>query len=195
MKKIFLIDTENVGRNGYNPLDSQAAEMITSDDVFLIGHNRIHGHISPKIIDAIASSKASYRIVEIYSNSKNAMDFSLASEMGYLISTEGNKAKYYIVSQDRGYEALIPFAKAHGCELRIIPSVSKLAEEKKSQEEEMQIFQRLLPELTKKALNIAFRCYCNSVDSKTYHNKLQVKLIRDYHMVYERTAYLLKENK
>lgn len=61
--------------------------------------------------------------------------------------------------------------------------------------EEMKIFQRLLPELTKKALNIAFRCYCNSVDSKTYHNKLQVKLIRDYHMVYERTAYLLKENK
>ena len=168
--------------------------MLTADDVFIIGHNRIRGHISRQIVNAIASSKASYRIVEIYSNSKNAMDFSLASEMGYLISTEGTKAKYYIVSKDRGYEALIPFAKAHGCELRIISSISTLAEERHSQEEEMKIFQRLLPELTKKALNIAFRCYCNSVDAKTYHNKLQVELVRDYHKVYERTAYLLKDN-
>ena len=74
MKKVFLIDTENIGKAFLAP----AATYLTTSDVLVVFNNRIRrADFSQAILDGLAKIKATIRKVYLESASKNAMDFAL----------------------------------------------------------------------------------------------------------------------
>lgn len=49
------------------------------------------------------------KFIHVESGKKNALDFQLSSYLGYQIRQHGETEKYFIVSNDKGYDCLINF--------------------------------------------------------------------------------------
>lgn len=188
MKRYFIIDLENVGKHF-----TEGIEALTMEDTLIVCHNRVVGHLSKEIQDKLYHTKATVKMLEIYNHTKNAMDFCLCTQLGYLISEEGNKAKYYIVSNDKGFEASMDFVKSLNSNVTVKRITSLKAEQESImyQEEEKRMLVSLLPEYNKKAVGIAQRCLDNAKSMADYHNLLQKNLyesqVRD---IYLKTKHL-----
>jgi hypothetical protein len=107
--RYFLIDYENVGLVGLNGID----ELTDSDSVsiFYSEHAQTLTFDYHKKINA---SKADVDLILTESGEKNALDFQLASYLGFMISENTNyfpndEVTYYIVSRDTGYKPLLSF--------------------------------------------------------------------------------------
>ena len=186
MKKYFLIDLENVGKWAFE------AGKVTIEDFFVICVNNLHQKMPRELIDALTAAGANFRVIEIANVGKNAMDFCLASQLGYLISQEGNHAEYWIVSNDRGFEACVDFGKAMGVKVGLTSSFKACEERKATQQEEREMLKSLLPELSPKAVALTQKCLTAARDLNGYHNLLQKALYENQcHEVYKKTKHLL----
>lgn len=189
MKRYFIIDLENIGKHF-----TEGIEDLTMEDTLIICHNRVVGHLSKDIQDKLYHTKATVKMLEIFNHTKNAMDFCLCTQLGFLIAENSNKAKYYIVSNDKGFETAMDFAKSLNGNVTVKRITSLKAEQESVmyQEEEKRILTNLLPEYNKKAIGIAQRCLDNAKSVADYHNLLQKNLydsqVRD---IYLKTRHLL----
>lgn len=100
MKKIFLVDTENVnidaikGCTFLDPEDEVILFLSTTTD---------NNTFNSKNLSALGY-KSEFKKIHIISGSKNSLDFQLVSYLGYLIGLNNKEcSKYYIVSRDIGY--------------------------------------------------------------------------------------------
>ncbi len=192
MKRFFLIDLENVGKRALDVKDREALAKMSSDDVFVICQNRMHGSTPKELLNALEGTKASYRIIEIANCGKNALDFAVAAQLGYLISAEGKGAEYWIVSEDRGFEACKDFGAALGVKVGITPSYNIQEARRASQEEERAMLKSLLPEYSSKAVALTQKCLVAAKSLEDYHNRLQKQLYENQTRdVYLRTKHLL----
>lgn len=190
-KRIFLVDLENVGRGGWDPFNAKDMQSITQYDTFVLFHNTLRGTISTRIQSAFVASGAQLRIIEIQCGAgKNAMDFCLATQLGYLLAQEPN-AQYIIVSNDRGYEACIDFAKTIGADVTIARSVNGAVAKEEDQLQEREELKRLLPDANKKVIAIAQQGLVRTSTCSDYHNFLQKRLKNDFKMVYDATKHLV----
>ena len=189
MKRYFIIDLENIGKHF-----TEGIEDLTMEDTLIICHNRVVGNLSKDIQDKLYHTKATVKMLEIFNHTKNAMDFCLCTQLGFLIAENSNKAKYYIVSNDKGFETAMDFAKSLNGNVTVKRITSLKAEQESVmyQEEEKRILTNLLPEYNKKAIGIAQRCLDNAKSVADYHNLLQKNLydsqVRD---IYLKTRHLL----
>ncbi|MBR4606339.1 MAG: hypothetical protein IKO41_08975 [Lachnospiraceae bacterium] len=187
MKRYFLIDLENVGKWAF-----EEACKVTISDFFVICVNTLHQKMPTELIGALTDAGANFRIIEIANCGKNAMDFCLASQLGYLISQEGNHAEYWIVSNDRGFEACVDFGKAMGVKVGLTSSFKACEEKQVSQKEEREMLKELLPELSPKAVALTQKALTAAKDLNSYHNLLQKSLYENQmRFVYQRTKHLL----
>jgi len=173
MKSFYLIDLENVGRQFLPGIDE-----LTIEDTIVVCHNKAMGPMSDEISKGLYHTKATVKIVNIFNHGKNAMDFCICTQLGYFIAEYGGTAKYYIVSNDKGYEAAIDFAKSldQNVSVKLVGSLKVMQSELRGQQEEREILEDLLPDCTHKELAAVQRCLANTKTKEKFHCALQKEL-------------------
>ncbi len=106
----FLVDFENVKSRGLEGI----AELTEQDRVIIFYSDNVNT-ITFDMHYKIMESKAEILMKKVFVGSKNALDFQLASSLGYLIKeNEGQDAVYNIVTGDQGFRFLKEFWVSQG---------------------------------------------------------------------------------
>lgn len=116
----FLIDFENVSSEELK----QVKGIKKNDDVILFYLNACK-NVSLESLSALSKHGVHFSAQKISAGTKNALDFQLASHLGYLIGTCPTEDTYRIVSKDKGYDCLITYWKARNTEVARIDIVQK----------------------------------------------------------------------
>lgn len=189
MKRYYLIDFENVGKKFL-----KGVEYLNTEDTVYLYHNLERGaSASPDVVNQLNLTKATIKIIPVYRNTINAMDFELVAHLGFLIGQNGNYAEYHIVSEDKGYVAAIDFLKNETGTTAVIDMVSdfgKIPEKNFTRES----IADLLPKFPNKVIRITAEAFSSAKTLEEYHNLLEQKLSRDAKTVYQLTKNLFKEH-
>lgn len=110
----YLIDYENVRESGFNGI-----EGLDSGDGVNIFYSKNAPSISLDIISGITGRKTGLHCFKAEAGTKNALDFVLATYLGYLISTNKN-AEFFIVTKDKGFDALKAFWATRGVKVETV---------------------------------------------------------------------------
>ena len=128
--KYYLIDYENVKTEGLLGI-----EDLGASDTVHIFYSENADKLTFDILQMIMRSKAKILYQKVGVGHKNALDFQLASYLGYLIrDNAGKQCEYFVVSKDNGYEALAAFWKVHDAEVRVIGGISTQMQEEMEKE-------------------------------------------------------------
>lgn len=103
--KFFLVDYENVNSSGLNGID-----LIGQDDHVVIFYGPNSNTVSFSIMQKIREMDIEIELYELKQSAHNAIDFQLSVYLGYLIA-KYPEAEFYIISKDKGYQAVIEFCK------------------------------------------------------------------------------------
>lgn len=103
----YLIDFENVRTDGIKDLNG-----VSEGDAIILFYSEQCKNISLDVIDSIMKLHVQYSSFKAKVGTKNALDFQLVAYLGYLIGQGDNQeSKYYIVSNDKGYDCLCDYWK------------------------------------------------------------------------------------
>lgn len=122
MKKIFLVDTENVNIRALH-----GAHLLShSDKIILFTTKRTSStNFKDSIIQSLNSS-AKIEKIDVTTGIKNSLDFQLVGYLGYLIGSKDENSNYYIVSKDKGYLSSINLLKnlsKNKCHIELISDI------------------------------------------------------------------------
>ncbi|WP_409968298.1 PIN domain-containing protein [Bengtsoniella intestinalis] len=106
---IFLIDFENISTGGLTGID-----QLTANDQILLFYSEMANKISIDLHLQLERSPAKREYFCVKTGRKNALDFQLATHLGYLIASNP-KEDYAIVSKDEGFNALVDFWSVRNC--------------------------------------------------------------------------------
>ena len=116
----YLIDYENVKAEGLIGI-----EELEKDDVVHIFYSENADKLTFDVLHMIMKSKARIIYQKVKVGHKNALDFQLASYLGYLVGTNtGWQYDYYIVSKDNGFDILASFWNEQKVQVREVPGIS-----------------------------------------------------------------------
>lgn len=101
----YLVDYENVQGNGLEGLD-----RLTDDDDVYIFYSDNADKITFALHKLLNEAKAQVHYVHVEVGHKNALDFQLATYLGYLIANQLGE-QYFLVTRDNGFEAISRFWK------------------------------------------------------------------------------------
>lgn len=111
MKNIYFIDSENV-----NDAWIVLASKVTDADELLVFYTAKSPHMSyEKVIELTSVSTRPINWIKCVEGT-NALDFQLVTELGYRIAVEKD-AKFVIVSNDNGFDAVVRYWKDRGSEV------------------------------------------------------------------------------
>ena len=105
MKNLFLVDYENVGPDGLKGL-----EGLDESSEVMIFYSFKAQNLTWDLHEKIKKCKANFILKKVSVGFKDALDFQLSSYIGYII-TKKSYENLIIISNDRGYEAIIRFWK------------------------------------------------------------------------------------
>lgn len=105
---VYLIDFENVTSAGISGI-----QRLTKDDKVYIFYTVNASNMSFAAHLNLLSSPAEVIYYNVSSGGKNALDFQLASFLGYLIS-KGEDKNFCIISNDKGYDYVKSFWERNG---------------------------------------------------------------------------------
>lgn len=105
---VYLIDFENVTSAGISGI-----QRLTKEDKVYIFYTVNASNMSFAAHMNLLSSPAEVIYYNVTSGGKNALDFQLASFLGYLIS-KGEDKDFYIISNDKGYDHVKNFWERSG---------------------------------------------------------------------------------
>ena len=103
----YLIDYENVGTSGLK----KVVDLAKKEDIISIFYSENCKYIALDTIESIIEKGIKFCCYQVTTGTSNALDFQLSSFLGYLISKEGSKIKYRIVSNDKGFDCVCDFWK------------------------------------------------------------------------------------
>lgn len=106
MKRIYLIDTENISN-----YDFLVSENVGKNDeliFFCSSNSRGIRFEDAKLLLENEATK-SFEVVNV--GNKNALDFQLVTYVSINIAAKDAEIEYYIVSNDKGYEVAISYIK------------------------------------------------------------------------------------
>lgn len=116
----YFVDYENVKTDGLNGIN----KLETSDKVCIF-YSEHADTITFDIHKKLNESKATITFQKVEVGSKNALDFQLATFLGYEIA--GNKEDvYYIVSKDAGYNSVCNYWKRRKIGISIVANLTRL---------------------------------------------------------------------
>ncbi len=101
----YLIDFENVRSDGLRGIN-----WLSENDTVVIFYSNNADTLTFEAMDLILNSNAAIRKFKIARGGKNALDFQLATYLGFLIHENGNPY-FYIISRDNGFHYVIDFWK------------------------------------------------------------------------------------
>lgn len=114
----YLIDFENVKSRGM-----EGVELLTEEDTVCIFYSDNADSMTFDLHRKLNETKANIIYHKVAVGTKNALDFQLATYLGYLIceqQREGIHPDYFIVTKDNGFTSLMVYWKAQGVPVRII---------------------------------------------------------------------------
>lgn len=114
----YLIDFENVKSRGM-----EGVELLTEEDTVCIFYSDNADSMTFDLHRKLNETKANIIYHKVAVGTKNALDFQLATYLGYLICEqqgEGIHPNYFIVTKDNGFTSLMVYWKAQGVPVRII---------------------------------------------------------------------------
>ena len=114
----YLIDFENVKSRGM-----EGVELLTKEDTVCIFYSDNADSMTFDLHRKLNETKANIIYHKVAVGTKNALDFQLATYLGYLIceqQREGIHPNYFIVTKDNGFTSLMVYWKAQGVPVRII---------------------------------------------------------------------------
>ena len=114
----YLIDFENVKSRGM-----EGVELLTKEDTVCIFYSDNADSMTFDLHRKLNETKADIIYHKVAVGTKNALDFQLATYLGYLIceqQREGIHPNYFIVTKDNGFTSLMVYWKAQGVPVRII---------------------------------------------------------------------------
>ena len=114
----YLIDFENVKSRGM-----EGVERLTEEDTVCIFYSDNADSMTFDLHRKLNETKANIIYHKVAVGTKNALDFQLATYLGYLIceqQREGIHPNYFIVTKDNGFTSLMVYWKAQGVPVRII---------------------------------------------------------------------------
>ena len=113
MSTIHLIDYENVrsaGLAGLGPLGE--------GDLAVLFFSGARPKLDPAVNNRLLGRGAELRMQHVSTGTKNALDFQLASELGYLVRERGTSCQYRIVSNDKGFDCVVGYWRARGVSVK-----------------------------------------------------------------------------
>lgn len=176
MKRIFLVDTENIGTRFLT-----GKETLTAEDKIILFNNESS---LVKTLQELTITKSAVEVKHMSNHRKNAMDFQICTYLGMLVSQYGTKCEYYIVSADRGYESSLEFVRSNCGKGTVIEEVINLKCEKTGELARLTI-DDLLPGFSKKAKKEAAAGLRKTHNLCSYHNYLQNTLPIDGKKIYQ----------
>lgn len=120
---VYLIDFENVTSAGISGI-----QRLSKEDKVYIFYTVNASNMSFAAHMNLLSSPAEVIYYNVTSGGKNALDFQLASFLGFLIS-KGEDKDFYIISNDKGYDHVKSFWErsgiAEGVTIHSAPSINR----------------------------------------------------------------------
>lgn len=120
---VYLVDFENVTSAGISGI-----QRLTKEDKVYIFYTVNASNMSFAAHMNLLSSPAEVIYYNVASGGKNALDFQLASFLGYLVS-KGEDKEFYIISNDKGYDHVKSFWEksgiAQGVTINSSPSINR----------------------------------------------------------------------
>ena len=108
----YLIDFENVKSRGM-----EGVELLAEEDTVCIFYSDNADSMTFDLHRKLNETKAQIIYHKVAVGTKNALDFQLATYLGYLIceqQREGIHPDYFIVTKDNGFTSLMVYWKAQG---------------------------------------------------------------------------------
>lgn len=105
----YLVDYENI----HNDLDNLINNTSNGDSIVLF-YSETCKNISLDVISNFTSRNLKIDCFKVITGTKNALDFQLASYLGYLVGENKKAANYYIVSNDKGFDCLCEYWESIG---------------------------------------------------------------------------------
>lgn len=127
MKRIFLVDTENVNITAL----SSANKLNEEDMIILFVTEKTNSSQFGRGELKCINTKANILKINVTAGVKNSLDFQLVSYLGLIIGEHKYEANnYYIVSKDRGFLSSISLLEnCTDYKIELIKSISELFEE------------------------------------------------------------------
>lgn len=123
----YLVDYENVHNDGVKELSN-----ISAGDVVVIFYSDHCKNITLDTVAEVLSKGASLEATRAFTGTKNALDFQLSYYIGLLHGTSCKDAKYFIVSNDKGYDCLCEYIKEKGINIARMTTKSNPASASKA---------------------------------------------------------------
>ncbi len=118
--KYYLVDYENVNTHGLDGINKLAEE-----DIVCIFYSDAADTLTFGLHRRINESKATILFQKVDVGRKNALDFQLASYLGYIIHENINKTiTYCIVTKDQGFSSLVLYWTRKNIDVSIVLDVS-----------------------------------------------------------------------
>lgn len=124
----YLVDFENVKKDGLDGI-----HMLGSEDTVCIFYSKNADSITFDLHRRLMESKATIELCKVEVGSKNALDFQLATQLGFLIASKSAKS-YYIVSRDKGFEILSGYWKNREVSVALIADITGKSPDNETQE-------------------------------------------------------------
>lgn len=131
----YLVDYENVKSHGLDGITS-----LDENDVLIIFYSENADSLTFGLHRRLNESQAKISYQKVDVGTKNALDFQLATYLGYLIrDNEGKESSYYIVTKDQGYSSLVNYWKKRKINVSLIVDLSGRDEEKEKSDLRVQV--------------------------------------------------------
>ena len=142
----YLVDYQNVNKAGLD-----GVSRLGEDDMVCIFYTDNSDTLSFGLHKRLNESQATIIFRKVLEGTKNALDFQLASFLGYIIcENEAKPYHYYIVSKDKGFECIVNYWKKKA-DIKLVVNVVKENEEAMEPEQAEETEQEKKDEQAKKA--------------------------------------------
>lgn len=115
----YLVDYENVKCDGL-----EGISQLDENDYVFVFYSINADRITIDLHHMINQSKAHIQFCNVSVGSKNALDFQLATALGYLIA-ENKKDKFVIVTKDKDYSVVSSFWRQQDIDIKIGKNLCK----------------------------------------------------------------------
>ena len=115
----YLVDYENVKKDGLNGIN-----MLTEEDAVCVFYSENADTLTFDLHKRINESKASITFQKVEVKTANALDFQLATFLGYIIAEDKERA-YYLVTKDKGFQSLCVYWERKNIKVTMVADVSK----------------------------------------------------------------------
>lgn len=107
LRKIYLVDSENVG----DLWVTHVLALARIEDEIIVFYTQKSPHMGYDTIRKLLADGREINFVKCVEG-KNALDFQLVTELGYRIGCEKQKTEYIMVTNDTGFDAVVQYWKS-----------------------------------------------------------------------------------